>query len=169
MEIAVALIALAIILIVVARRLGARAPLPAGRVLYSDTGAWRRNDRALFSKRHLLSGKPDYLIDAPDGVVPVELKSGRAPARPRDGHVLQLAAYCLLVEEQMNTTVHEGVIQYADRQFVIAYDDALRERLLAALDDMRACLDDGDAARSHQDARRCASCGVREACDQVIS
>jgi CRISPR-associated exonuclease Cas4 len=169
MAFAVVLLVLALVLLFLAARLRARASLPAGDLIYSDTGAWRRNDRALFSKRYALTGKPDYLIDAAEAVIPVEVKSGRAPARPREGHVLQLAAYCLLVEDQLGATVSKGLIRYDDRHFVIAFDDTLRRRLFAALDDMRGCFDQDGAARNHTDPRRCMRCGLRESCDERLS
>ena len=38
------------------------AGLPEGRVTYVDTGAWDRCERPLFSRRHRLTGRPDYLV-----------------------------------------------------------------------------------------------------------
>lgn len=168
MALAFGLILLALLFWLLSARLRGESGLPEGDVIYSDTGAWQRNDRTLFSKRHQLSGKPDYLIRTSAGIVPVELKSGAAPAKPREGHVLQLAAYCLLVEEELNAAVPHGVIQYSDRQFVIEYTDALRDALLTTLDDMRASLDAADVARSHAQPWRCRGCGVREACDEAL-
>jgi len=72
--------------------------LPPGRLIYVDTGAWNRCERSLFSNEHRLTGRPDYLVTGREGIVPVEVKSGAAPAAPYAAHVLQLAAYCLLVE-----------------------------------------------------------------------
>jgi CRISPR-associated exonuclease Cas4 len=167
--IAFLLVAIALALLFLAARLRTRASLPAGDLIYSDTGAWRRNDRVLFSKRYALSGKPDYLINATGAVIPIEVKSGPAPAQPREGHVLQLAAYCLLVEDQLGATVSKGLIRYDDRHFVIAFDDTLRRRLFAALDDMRGCFDRDGAARNHTDPRRCTRCGVRESCDERLT
>ncbi len=168
MEIAIGLILLALMLWLFSARLRKDSGLPDGEVVYSDTGAWQRNDRALFSKRHQLTGKPDYLIRDNDAIVPVEIKSGAAPARPREGHVLQLAAYCLLVEEELGVKVPRGIIQYSDRQFVIQYTRELRSTLLRTLEHMRADAEAGDAARSHNQAGRCRTCGVREACDERL-
>lgn len=168
MLIALALIALALLLFALSRRLRKDSGLPQGRVIYSDAGAWQRNDRSLFSTQHQLVGKPDYLVRTEEGIVPVEVKSSPAPLQPRPGHVLQLAAYCLLVEEQLGERVPHGIIQYADRQFAIDYTPALRAELLGVMDEMRAALAEGDAHRNHADARRCAACGVRDACDERL-
>ena len=53
----------------------------------------------LYASGANLAGKPDYLVRRWRYVLPVEVKSGPAPAEPYRSHVLQLAAYCLLVEE----------------------------------------------------------------------
>jgi hypothetical protein len=45
MPTALALLLLAVLLWLAARWLRRRSGLPAGQVIYSDTGAWRRNDR----------------------------------------------------------------------------------------------------------------------------
>ena len=151
------------------RRLRRASGLPGGRVTYSDTGAWRRNEQPLFSARHRLSGRPDYLIRHGETIVPVEVKSGRAPREPREGHVLQLAAYCLLVEENLGVRPRHGIIQYADRQFAVDYTPELETALLAALADIRrGAAEPAGPPRSHASPARCASCGVREACDQRL-
>ncbi len=169
MGIAIGLILLALLLWLLSSRLRKDNGLPEGDVVYSDTGAWQRNDRSLFSERHQLTGKPDYLIRNGDAIVPVEIKSGVAPAQPRDGHVLQLAAYCLLVEEELGAKVPRGIIQYSDRQFVIQYSRELHNTLLRTLEHMRADAEADDAARSHNQPWRCSSCGVRAACDERLS
>jgi CRISPR-associated exonuclease Cas4 len=163
-----ALFIVALLLFLFSRRLRKQTGLPQGRVIYSDTGAWQRNEQSLFSSTHRLAGKPDYLVRDGDEVVPVEVKSSAAPPRPREGHVLQLAAYCLLVEETLGARVTHGIIQYADRQFAIDYTPALKAELLSVIDAMRADLEAGDAHRDHNDARRCAACGVREACEERL-
>jgi CRISPR-associated exonuclease Cas4 len=144
------------------------AGLPEGHVTYVDTGAWKRAERPLFSNRYRLTGRPDYLVRVREGVIPVEVKSGAAPARPYEAHVLQLAAYCLLVEEGEARPVPYGIIKYDDKAFEIDYTPALRERLLGTLDAIRAGLEAPDVRRNHHDARRCAACGYREGCEERL-
>ncbi len=110
-----------------------------------DTGAWNRCERPLFSRRYRLTGKPDYLVRTgtapalrgPAGVIPVEVKSGAAPQQPYSAHVLQLAAYCLLVEEQESRTVPYGIIKYADKAFEVDYTPTLRAQVVDTLEAMR--------------------------------
>jgi CRISPR-associated exonuclease Cas4 len=145
------------------------AGLPPGRLVYVDTGAWRRCERPLFSKEHRLTGRPDYLVMHREGVIPVEVKSGIAPEAPHAAHILQLAAYCLLVEEQEATSPPYGILKYDDRAFEIDYTPNLRMTLLATLDAMRGDLQANDVDRSHQEAGRCRGCGYRAACDRRLA
>lgn len=133
-----------------------------------DTANWQRNPRALFSARYRLVGKPDYLVQVGEQIVPVEVKSSRAPAQPYPSHVLQLAAYCLLVEETFGTSPTHGVIQYADKQFAVPYTPALKAELLHTLSAMQRSFARGKADRSHGEASRCRACGYREVCDQRL-
>ncbi|GAB4267956.1 MAG: CRISPR-associated protein Cas4 [Candidatus Promineifilaceae bacterium] len=143
--------------------------LPTGNVIYNDTEAWFANDQPLFSTTLHLTGKPDYLVEQQDGtIIPVEVKSGNAPAEPWESHVLQLAAYCALVTETYGIRPPYGIVQYNDQAFAIEYSDELEEDLLDLLAEMRQDLYAGDVHRSHEDWRRCASCGVRGACSQRL-
>ena len=145
-----------------------QAGLPIGRVAYVDTGAWDRCERPLFSNRHRLTGRPDYLVRSREGVIPVEVKSGIAPNQPYLAHILQLAAYCLLVEEGEGRTPPHGILKYDDKAFEIDYTPALRDELLETLDAIRLELDASDVDRSHQDPGRCHGCGYRDRCDRSL-
>ena len=158
--------------------------LPAGELVYGDTGfavgklapvrlndEGERQERALVSRRHGLTGRPDYLVRTRDGIIPVEAKSARRPAggRPYDSHLLQLAAYCLLVEDALGARVPFGVVRYADGEVRVDYTDELRETLLETLEEIREARAARDVHRSHDERRRCASCGYRDVCDESLS
>jgi CRISPR-associated exonuclease Cas4 len=152
------------------RRAKRAAGLPAGQVIYADTSRWQRAERPLFSREHQLTGKPDYLVRGNRAIVPVEVKSSRTPADgPREGHLLQLAAYCLLVEETEGVRPTFGIIKYADEAFRVDNTPELDRALLATLDAMRRDLARGQAQRSHADPARCRRCGVRAACDERLT
>ncbi|MCE5296387.1 MAG: PD-(D/E)XK nuclease family protein, partial [Euryarchaeota archaeon] len=53
----------------------------------------------LRSERYGLTGRPDYILQENGGIVPVEMKSGRRPKGPLFSHIVQLAAYCLILDE----------------------------------------------------------------------
>lgn len=159
------------------------AGLPRGNLLYSDTGfpvgrtgeivtaRGERVEKALTSRRYNLTGRPDYLVKTAEGVVPIEAKSTKCPAsgRPYDSHVMQLIAYCLLVEDVLNEPVPYGIIRYRDCELSIDYTPELREDLLALLEEMSEARDMEEAHRSHEDPRRCAGCSMREVCDEALA
>jgi CRISPR-associated exonuclease Cas4 len=82
---------------------------------------------------------------------------------------LQLAAYCLLVEENFGVRPPYGILQYKDQAFAIDYTGDLEADLLDVLDEMRAARDDPDPEPGHDERQRCAACGVRQACDRRMA
>src|SRR5437868_2460423 len=107
---AILILLAALALWLLARRGRERAGLPAGVLVYADTGAWQRNERPLYSPRYRLSGKPDYLVRDGQNVIPVEVKSRAAPETPYLSHVMQLASYCLLVEDTVGAQAPYGFV-----------------------------------------------------------
>jgi len=169
MAVAALIAVIAAILIWLSFRLRRGAGLPEGEVIYSDTGAWTRNGESLHSDVHGLVGKPDYLVRAGRHVIPVEVKAGPAPEQPRLGHVLQLGAYCLLVTERFGARPPYGIIRYNDKSLKIPFERRLETTVLETLARMRAAAPRaGGARRDHADARRCAACGVRDACAERL-
>src|SRR5437763_1640343 len=84
-------------------------PLANIEVVYSDSGAWEKVAEPLFSARYGLTGKPDYILQGRDGVIPVEVKPLRQAEQPYESDILQLAAYCLLLEEAWDETPPYGL------------------------------------------------------------
>jgi CRISPR-associated exonuclease Cas4 len=152
-----------------ARNLEIESGLPQGRVIYTDTGTWFPNDDPLYAQDVRLVGKPDYLVEQADGsIIPVELKSGRTPDEPHEGHILQLAAYCYLVAENYGRRPEYGIIQYKNRAFAVDYTLELEEDLLDLLAEMHEDLFESDVDRDHNDWQRCNRCGVRRHCNQRL-
>ena len=163
-------VAMAILLLFRARRWQRETGLPVGNVIYTDTGAWHPNIESLHSSELRLAGRPDYLVQRPDGeIIPVELKSRRAPAEPWEGHILQLAAYCRLVEETFGIRPSYGILQYKDQAFAVDYTPDLEEDLLALLDEMQAALRAERVERDHNDWRRCAACSLNRHCYERLA
>lgn len=140
--------------------------IPHGKVIYTDLD---RPAKPLFSRKFLIAGKPDYIVknEKTDVLIPVEVKSGNAK-KPHWGHVLQLAAYCLLIEETYGVRVPHGLLVYADgKQHMVKFDDALRSEVISMAEEMRRCLKHGGVAKGNSFKGRCFSCSVRGNCDQV--
>ncbi len=114
-----------------------------------------------------LTGRPDYVLETDEGLVPVEVKTGRTPRGPLFSHILQLAAYCQLVEENRGAVPY-GIIRYDGREDVIPFDERLRSLLRAKLGDMQENLDGAPAHRNHQRPGKCRSCSRRERCPERL-
>ncbi len=149
---------------------GATKGMPKGDVIYRDKTESEEPGPPLYSARLNLTGRPDFIIRSLDGIIPVECKSGRSPrdGTPRDGHVAQLAAYCLLVREVMSEPVPYGVVRYADRSFSIAFTPEREAWVVAILERMRLRQTEPVVHRSHAQPWRCRSCGMRERCVEAL-
>jgi CRISPR-associated exonuclease Cas4 len=134
-----------------------------GRIAYiGESGS----PRLLHSEEHALSGRPDYILDIEGGLVPVEVKTGRVPRGPLFSHVIQLAAYCLLLENEGK--VSYGILKYGDVEHIIAFDEHLRSTLLSKMADMREVMASGEAHRNHDRPGKCRSCSRRERCPERL-
>jgi len=167
MTVGVALILLALIALISALRLRAATGLPWAPVVYHDADAWTP-ERPLVARRLGLVGKPDYLIQMRGRLIPVEVKPGRNAAHPYESDLMQLAAYCVLIEETTGAAPPYGLLRYAERTFRLSYTARVREEVLTLLDEMRNALDN-DCDRSHDDPARCWGCGFFSQCDQAMS
>lgn len=149
-------------------RVQRNAGLPLGRILYSDPEVIGPPAKPFFDVETQLTGKPDYLVQEGQAVIPVEVKSGYAPAEPYPGHVFQLLAYCYLVEKETGNRPPYGIVRYRNRTFAIDYTSEQEQTLLSLLADMREDERLGEVDRCHQDSGRCARCGFREVCNQRL-
>jgi CRISPR-associated exonuclease Cas4 len=79
------------------------------RLVLARIGGVDSADEVLISHRHGLTGKPDYMSREGEELIPVERKSRSVSATGAyDGEILQLATYCLLVEERFGKVVPPG-------------------------------------------------------------
>ena len=103
----------------------------SGDVLYSDGDT---TADVLVSNAHRLVGKPDYILERDSELIPVERKSRKlSTAGAYEGEILQLAAYCLLVEEHYGRPVLTGRLLYQNRSVDVPFDEHLRTKLHNAL------------------------------------
>lgn len=140
--------------------------IPAGKVIYSDLD---RSGKALYSKGLGISGKPDYIVKGRGrSLIPVEIKSGRAQ-EPHINHIMQLAAYCYLVEENYHRSVPHGIIVYSDGlQHRINFDKALRSDLLATVSEMKKTLEHDCPRRTHNYKQKCRHCSFSGSCKNSL-
>ena len=145
------------------------AGLPGGRIIYTDTHGWGKVEKPLYYSELELTGKPDYLVQKNGNIIPVEVKSGRAPDAPYDSHIYQLASYCLLVEKTYGTRPPYGIIHYENRDFAIDYTRELETALIDLLIEMKRDEHKKEVPRSHEQTGRCAKCGFKNVCDQSLA
>ncbi len=127
----------------------------------------RETSRLLRSERYGLTGRPDYILERGGEIIPVEVKSGRTPKGPLFSHVLQVAAYCLLLEEEGNKVSH-GILRYGDMEHEVEFDAELRSILLGKVKEMRRLRTSGDVHRNHHRPGKCHSCSRREMCPERL-
>jgi CRISPR-associated exonuclease Cas4 len=162
------LVVIAVLFFVLASRQRRQAGIPAGRVIYSDASQWGKVEKPLYDSQLRLTGKPDYLVKQGSQVIPVEVKSHRAPPAPYDSHIYQLAAYCLLVEYQYRSRPTYGILHYNDKTFAIDFTAELESTAQAVIREMQARTARSQVDRSHEDGRRCQHCSYRSVCDQSL-
>jgi CRISPR-associated exonuclease Cas4 len=136
------------------------AGLPVGRILSEDALTHGRRSPVLYDPDFDLTGRPDYVIEYEGEIVPVEMKSRRAPDEPYRSHVLQLAAY--------GRRPSRGLLRYRDRSFSVVYTADLERELGDILGHMRRYLRRAPD-RAHTSIRRCENCGYRHVCDQALA
>jgi CRISPR-associated exonuclease Cas4 len=136
-----------------------------GKILYSDL---ERPATSLFSKKYQITGKPDYIIKDKDRFIPVELKFGRQN-KPKKNHLLQLAGYCQLIEENYGGFVPYGMIIYNNKnQYKIPFNPKIRFELESTIKEMRKMLENRRISRNHEDSNRCINCSMKEYCSFII-
>jgi CRISPR-associated exonuclease Cas4 len=160
---------LALILLWLARARQKASGLPGGRIIYSDTQHWKPVEKPLYDPDLGLTGRPDYLIEKDNQVIPVEVKSSRAPDAPYDSHIFQVAAYCRLVHITFGKRPPYGILHYPNRTFAIDFTAELEMALINLLDEMRTQDRLREVDRSHDSASRCQGCGYRAVCGQKLS
>ena len=144
--------------------------LPSGDLLYSDSNYLQTLPKPLYDPDLELVGKPDYVVRDENGrVIPVEFKSGNAPTYPWDSHIIQVAAYCHLVERHFGQRPPHGIIRYQNKSFTIPYTDEQETRLHTVINEMRQVERAQSAQRSHNQAARCRGCGYSHICEQSLA
>lgn len=138
--------------------------VPDGLILYSDLNV---PAAPLFSKQSRLSGKPDYIVRKEDQLIPVEVKTGQG-AHPHQSQVLQLAAYCQILEDTSGGFVPEGILVYNTVPYTIPFDPRLRFELNSAMKTMRASLRSGTVQRNHHEPQRCRRCSMKRFCTEAV-
>jgi len=143
-----------------AKEIKTKYRIPEGKITYTDLD---KPAKALYSRRFNLAGKPDYIVKRDDEYIPVEVKNTNA-GRPYDSHIMQLASYCLLLEDS-GKKVPFGLLAYNNGQFKIPFDDGLRNKVKGILETIRGEIGSGKVGRNHNQPNRCINCALRKFCE----
>lgn len=137
--------------------------LPDGELVYEDADGL---GEPLVSSAYPLVGKPDYVVKTPDGrPVPIELKPNVHDATaPYSNHMMQVAAYCLILEDYFEQAPTHGILRYADREFTVEYTPALRKKVIRLLTDMARCSEKEPPPLTKQKAAKCRVCVFQAMC-----
>ncbi|MBN2147078.1 MAG: Dna2/Cas4 domain-containing protein [Anaerolineales bacterium] len=165
---AVFLFVLALAFLWLAARQRKAAGLPGGRVIYADSSKWRPADKPLTDTVLGLTGKPDYLVEQGNQIIPVEVKSTTIGQSPYDSHIFQLGAYCMLVERVYGRRPPYGILHYPNRTFAIDFTSELESAVMNLVWEMQGQSRSKALDRSHEAPERCAHCGFRSTCDQAL-
>ena len=138
--------------------------LPEGELVYEDADG---QGEPLSSSIYPLAGKPDYVVKLPDGrPVPVELKLNVHDATaPYSNHMIQVAAYCLILEDYFEQAPTHGILRYADdREFTVEYTPALKKKVIRLLTEMAKCSEQQPPPLARQRASKCRACTFQAIC-----
>lgn len=137
--------------------------LPPGELVYEDADG---QGELLTSSAYPLVGKPDYVVQAPDGrPIPIELKlSVQDATAPYSNHMVQIAAYCLILEDYFEHPPTHGILRYADRDFTVEYTPALRKKVIRLLTEMARCTEQQPPPLTRQRAAKCRVCVFQPIC-----
>ncbi len=146
----------------------AKYELGTRELRYVDSEA--EKPKLFVSKRYGLAGRPDAVLLAGDVHVPVEVKTGRTPRGPLFSHILQLAAYCILVEEEFGKPPPYGIIRYEGASHEIEYNEDLKKIVLGKVEEMRSALARGGGThRNHNRPGKCVGCSRRASCPERLA
>ncbi|MBI4444432.1 MAG: CRISPR-associated protein Cas4 [Acidobacteria bacterium] len=122
----------------------------------------------LESPRLGLSGRLDLLIISPAGFFPVDFKYTRG--RSHRNHLLQLAGYALLVEENFQTQVETGFIYLTPIQEIVAVSlsSQLKDQAIGGLGQIRDSIREGVLPAPTPVRCRCQECEFRNYCGDVF-
>lgn len=119
----------------------------------------------LYSKRFDMIGCPDKIVQIDGELFPSIIKTGNKPEYGVwKNDKLQLTAYVILVEEEFDTIVGRGLVEYCRygdfREVHIKHTD--RRKVLQILDKVQKIK--GGALPERSEKAQCSSCGFMELC-----
>lgn len=138
--------------------------VPKGKIEYVGAS---REGRDLVSETYGIRGKPDYIIRFNDDYIPVEEKSSKATSPPFP-HVIQITAYCMIVEDVYKTIPSYGIIRYRQEEFKIPYEKRWKQIVVSLREKLLVDKEKNEAHRNHNNERKCEHCLLKEVCPEKL-
>ena len=129
----------------------------------------KKDSKELTSAKFGLRGKPDYIIKKKGDYIPVEEKTGRVPKGPHFSHMIQIIAYCMLVEDALEKKPSYGILKYAENLYRITYDKNLQQFVLQFRKSILDAVRDEEAHRNHDRKGKCINCSRRQICPERLA
>jgi len=114
-----------------------------------------------------ITGKVDQVLVYPDSVVPIEIKSGRAPKEGAwENHKIQLAAYALLLENTFKVSIPAGYVKYIDENASrrIEINAFLKDQVKELIKNVYALLKSKKLPKKCDNLNKCEKCGLKNIC-----
>ena len=130
----------------------------------------KKKPKLFVSERHGLSGRPDFVLLVENEHIPVELKTGRVPRGPLFSHIMQVATYCILMEDEFGDPPSHGLIRYGQVEYEVDYEEGLKDLVLSKAVEMRQFMKSGGGVhRNHNKAGKCRHCSRRAVCPEKLA
>lgn len=128
-----------------------------------------RNDqtkeKTYYSKKYGIMGKPDIVKEIAGEIIPIEVKSTIYKGKIYSSHIMQIAAYCLLIEEETGKRPPYGIIKYKRHQEKIYYTKELQKNLLLQIERIREeNPEENDLPPVCNNQKKCRHCGYNYIC-----
>ena len=117
-----------------------------------------------------LKGIIDQIYKYEEGLVPIELKTGKAPREGVwPGHKIQVAAYVLLLEGKFNQEIKEGFVHYleVEQKRHVPINAFLRIEVKELINKVNSLVTSLEIPDFCGNDNKCRVCGLRENCYNV--
>lgn len=135
---------------------------------YGLSQARRVRGRSLASSKLKLSGRLDQMLESDKQAWPVEFKDTTGGVRRN--HVIQLAAYALLIEDQLGKRCNAGFICIIPDKTAVRVElgRGEKESALSAADEVRRIIREQECPGPTRWRPRCRDCEYRNYCGDVF-
>jgi len=120
-------------------------------------------EKEIVSEKYGIKGKPDYVLKIDNEYIPVEEKTAdlKSPTFP---HVIQITAYCMLIEDRYGIAPSYGILKYKNMEFKIPYEARWKNLVLQLRENMIKDIEKGESHRNHNNIKKCKNCVRKEYC-----